>query len=453
MTDHNQRSAVVAQPRAAARDQELVRFLSKPLLVEDESAPRRVRLLPWLATIFVVGVLALAAAIPVPETAIVEGQIMPAGAIQVVQHLEGGIVAEILVQDGESVRRDQPLLRLDPAPVEPELKEMRVREAALDLQIERLSAFVLDREPDFARGSLHPRLVADQQTQLVIQRRARDRQLDVMRARIRNRQIRLATLEEQRHHVAQQIASAAEMVDIRGRLLRTGLASKIVYLDTERMHIQAKSDLVGLLGQMAATAEELAEAEESLAEQDASLRNEAQNELGKLGAELAQVREAIARLDDRVARMEIRAPVSGIVKGLTKRTVGGVVRPAEDLVEVVPVDDVLVAEVRIAPGDIGHVRPGQSARIEPTTYDASVLGAIEGTLDRVSASTFLTADGLAYYQGTVRLSRTFVGDDPSRNAVLPGMVVRGSIVTGDRSLLRFLLKPLLRTVDHAFHER
>ena len=238
-----------------------------------------------------------------------------------------------------------------------------------------------------------------------------------------------------------------------GKLLKKDLVSKVVYLETERALFKVRGELASLIGQEMQTRATLGEAQNSLLELSAKLRNEALDEMGSVTGELAQVREAIAKLEDRVQRLVITAPTRGIVKGLTTRTIGAVIGPGEQVVEIVPLDDDLVAEVRISPRDIGHLRVGQAANVKVTTYDAARFGVVEGRLKRVSASTFEDEQGEPFYKGVIELSQAFVGDNSNRNPILPGMVVDADIVTGSKSLLQYLLKPVYRGLDSAFRER
>ncbi len=437
----------------STRDARVAKFLSKPLLVEEHSAPRTVSCLPWLISAFVVGCVSLAGFTQVSETAVVQGQVVPAGSVHVVQHLEGGIVAEIMVEDGEVVSAGQALLRLDVRAAESERNETRALEASLILQAERLRAFILDRDPDFTLDNAYPELVADQQDILRMQRQARDSQQEILQSRIRQRQAQLASLENQRKQQEEQVTITDELVEMRSKLVAKGLVSRVVFLETLQGHSSTRGDLVAILGQMTKTQEDLAEAEDNLMELGTRLRTEAQTELGNVSAELARVRETTSELDDRVDRLVIRAPIRGIVKGLAKETVGVVVRPGELVMEIVPVDDALVAEVQISPRDIGHIEIGQEARVEFTTYDASALGTVKGHLDRISASTFIDDRGSVFYKGTIAFDKAYVGGDPARHHFLPGMQVEGDIVTGQRTLLRYLLKPIYRALDSAFHER
>jgi adhesin transport system membrane fusion protein len=378
---------------------------------------------------------------------------MPAGSVRTVQHLEGGIIAEIYVDEGQVVDAGSPLVRFEGATADAELEQIRAREVALKLKAERLRAFVLGYDPDFSLGNERPDLVADQRVILEVQNQARASQQAVLLSRIEQREAELANLRGQAKNLQVQAEIIREQVEMRRELVDRGLVSRVVYLETERAYTQALGDLASVQGEIQRTREALNEARNSLTELDASLGNDALDEIGALNAELAQVAEKKRELEDRSARLLVEAPVRGIVKGLVTRTIGSVAGPGELLMEIVPMEDTMVAEVRIDPGDIGHLRVGQDAEVKVTTYDVARLGAIKGRLERISASTFQNERGEYYYKGRISLAQNHVGSDPSRNLVLPGMVVDADINTGTKSLLRYLLKPVFRSVDVAFSER
>lgn len=439
--------------KAPKADAELVKFLSKPMLAEEQGVPRSVKSMPWIIAGLIAGCLGIAAFAEVSESATAQGQIVPSGAVKVVQHLEGGIVAEILVSDGEQVAPGQPLIRLDPAAIEPELQRMRARAASLTLTGERLRALILDRDPEFGVGDQYPDLVRNERDNLYVQRRDRDNQRAVLQARLRQQQVHIETLKRQRTLLEEQMGIAKQLVDMRATLLEKGLTSRVSYLEALRQYSQTNGMVAENLGKLDQAQEDLAEAESSLLELDSRLRKEAQTELGEVTAELAQVIEAMEVNQDRVNRLVVRAPAEGIVSGSTKRTIGGVVRPGETIMEIVPITDKLEAEVRLSPRDIGHTVVGQPARVEVSTYDASIHGAVDGRLSRISASTFTDENGQPFYKGIVELERDHVGNDTGRYPILPGMEASVDIVTGKRTLLRYLLKPVYRALDGAFHER
>ena len=447
-------SQAAPSPKGGARRQDrLIKFLSQPLLLEESGPPRVLSQLLVVITVLVGGLIGFAAFTNISETAVTQGQVMPAGSVNMVQHLEGGIVAEILVEDGQIVDQGQTLIRLKKAGPLAEFDQMRAREASLALRAERLRAFVLDRTPDFSSGGDHPDLLADQQAILELQIEARESQRRVIESRIEQRQAQLEALAEQKQNLKEQTAILKEQLGMRAKLLKKGLVSRVVYLESQRSLSRTQGELASVVGRITEAHAALGEARNSLLELDANLRNEALDEMGAVTGELAQVREAIAKLKDRVQRLEVSAPTRGVIKGLTTRTIGAVISPGAQIMEIVPIDDVLVAEVRISPRDVGHLRPGLEAEVKITTYDMARFGTVEGRLKRVSASTFEDEQGDPFYKGVIELSQAYVGNDPDHNPIRPGMVVNADIITGSKTLLQYLLKPVYRGLSSAFRER
>ena len=204
---------------------------------------------------------------------------------------------------------------------------------------------------------------------------------------------------------------------------------------------------------MARARETIAEANLRLNELHNSQREEAFSELGRLGGEIAQTSETLRKLKDRVARLEIHAPSRGYIKGLQFTTIGGVIAPAQVVMELVPTDDVLVAETRISTEDIGHVHLGQPVTVKVSAFDYIRYGSISGELVSISASTFVDEDGRPYYKGRVALDSDLVGDGARAQPIIPGMTVQADIQTGERTLLQYLLKPVYVSLDQAFSER
>ncbi len=441
--------------RGLGRDEKskLTRYLSRPLMLEEAGPPRILAQLLVILSVTIGAGVVWAAVTEITETAIAHGQIMPAGSLHHVEHLEGGIVAEVLVEDGEVVTSGQTLMRLRSSEARAERDRQRVREASLSLRAERLRAFVLDRDPDFSAGQSFPGLRADQQAILDLQIEARESQRTVLLSRIDQRRVELDGLEERKQNLQAQIDITAEQVGMRRNLVKKGLDSRVNLLDSERKLTEIRGDLLGVMGEMSRTRETLHEAEGALAELDAKIRNDALNEMGDITGELAEVRESLSRLEDRVARLDVQAPVAGVVNGLSTRTIGSVVAPGEVLLEIVPIEDNLVAEVQILPRDIGHLSIGQPARIKVTTYDVAQFGSLEGELSHISASTFQDEAGDPFFKGVIELSQAYIGGGAERHPVLPGMVVDVDISTGRKTLLQYLLKPLYRAFNRSFTER
>ncbi len=435
------------------RKDRLVRYLSRPTVLEESGPPRVLRHLMLIISTVIILAIVWAAMTNITEVAITRGQIIPAGSIHLVEHLEGGIVKEILVDDGQMVDQGQLLLRLESADALAEREGLRAREAAFALRAERLRAFVMDRTPDFLIGKDYPGLLKDQSDILALQQEARASQREVLQSRIDQQRIKLSGMMRRKKNIQAQIDLTKEQLDLRRNLVSKGLDSRVNLLESERTLTEIYGDLAGIEGDISSTQEVLNEAEGSLVELEAKLRNEALTEMGNITSQLAEVRESLRRVEDRVARLDVRAPVEGIVNGLVTRTVGSVLAPGELLMEIVPRDESLVAEVQILPRDIGHMTIGQTARVKVTSYDVARFGSLEGELVHISASSFQDEEGEPYFKGVIALAKNYVGATPERNLVLPGMVVDADINTGRKTLLQYLLKPVYRALDSSFHER
>ena len=395
-----------------------------------------------------------AAITPLTETARAPGFVVPDGSVLAVQHLEGGIVSEILVKDGAIVDPDAVMIRMDRTAALAELEEKEARIAALSIEAERHRAFADGRDPDFT--GVDPKfshLVADNLTIQKLQKKSRELERAGLQHQVDQRRSELAVLKEQKATLKEQIDIAQELTEMRGKLLKSGNISRVVYLRTKQELSIAKGDLRKVLGNIGKANQALAEAKGKLAESDAKSSNDAATAMAQITGELEQLRRSIERLQDRVNRTEIRAPVRGIVKGLQVKSVGAILPPGGVIAEVVPVDEELVIEARISPTDIGHIEIGQKADIVITTYDFARFGSIDGTVDKISASTFLDDDGGVYYKAIIKLARNFVGGTPGRNPIVPGMIAEVAINTGERTLLEYLLRPVYVALDRAFGER
>jgi HlyD family type I secretion membrane fusion protein len=260
-------------------------------------------------------------------------------------------------------------------------------------------------------------------------------------------------LRDQRVHAARRVDLVAQEVDMRQRLATRGLSTRVDLLDVQRRQAEARDRLAAVEGDIAGTRAGIVEARATLSELDAKLMADASERLAQVRTDLAEVERSLMQVADRARRTRLTAPVDGVVKGVDKRTPGAVLQPGDTVLEIVPISDEMVAEVRLDPKDAGHVRRGHTARVEITAYDTARFGDLNGEVRHVSASTFQDKDGRPYYRAIVALEKPFVGPSPQRNPVLPGMVVRAKIATGTKTLLSYLTKPVSRGFDAAFTER
>ena len=442
-------------PRKVRRGDRQTRFLAQSVVLEEAGSSGLIRIAMVTIVVVICAFLVWSAVTNVDEVAIASGEVVPTGQVQSIQHLEGGLIAEILISEGEIVEKEQVLVRLDPSAAAAELNQMKARRAGLELQRERLRALGTADEPDFSLvGPEYRQLIDDQMSIYQSAVDAADNRRKVVVAQIEQRKQEMALLDEREDTLSRTSDLRLEEFEMREDLFRRGLTTRISYLDAKRALNDTRGELANLIVERQQTRESLIEQETRLEEIDTDAREQALAEMGAVTNELAQVKETLSRLFDRERRLEIVSPVRGIVKGLQIHTVGGVAPPGAVILEVVPLDKELVVETRITTRDVGHVRVGQPVTLKVTTFDFARYGGISGELRDVSASTFIDeATGDPYYKGIVAMDRGYVGFDPEKNRVMPGMTVQADIKTGRKTLLEYLMKPVVSSVKTAFRER
>lgn len=444
-----------ANPMKLEKAARQVRHLAHFAIVEEAGMSAVSRLSVIVVSAVVVCFVLWAGVMKMDEVASTFGSVVPARSVQVVQHLEGGIVREILVEDRAMVQAGQVLVRLDPVQATAEMEQAESRRVGLMLKAERLRAFVDGRKPDFGVvAAKFQGLAADQ---IDILRADTERWLsqgNVLAEQLNQKREEIAAAAAQERAVRDQLALVAEEAVMRETLYKAGHTSKVDYFAVLRQKSAIESEISRLQGQQRTAAKAMEELERRLADLDNNQRQDALKDLGTVTAELSQVDESVARLQDRVKRLEVVSPARGYVQNLKAKTVGAVVPAGGQIMEIVPTDDDLLVETKINTRDVGHLIAGQKVIIKVASYDFVRYGSVEGTLKSVSATTYLDEkDNTPYYKGWVQMSHPWVGDKTAGNVILPGMTVQADIVTGQKTLLQYLLKPIHASVSQAFHER
>jgi membrane fusion protein, adhesin transport system len=429
-------------------------YLAQSIQLEEGTSPQAVRFMIYLLA----GVLCLSIGwsmfAKLDQVARADGQVLPSSAIRQLQHLEGGIVADVLVEEGQIVEQGDLLLLLSPTNARSELAQLRAREASLLGRFIRINAFVTRDEPRF--GVLvenYPTLVNEHMALLRSQNESRDNQLNVLGRQINERRVALKTLFAQKSTIERSVELVAEEATLREGLMKKGLTPRFKYLDVLRLLNTTRGQLLQIEGLIARAKEGVAEAETRLAEVESRLKNDALSEINTVSAELSEIRVSMARYEDRVKRLEVRAPVRGVVQKLTYSTVGSVIAAAEAVAVIVPLDDRMVVEVKLNPKDVGFVEIGQQATVRFTAYDYAQFGGVSGYVRHISPTTVASDTGKAFYKVVLELQNDHVGERIGENPILPGMVVQADIKTGQRTLFEYLSKPVSRALSLGFTER
>ena len=413
----------------------------------------------WCAVGFVGVALTWAALARVDEVAVGEGKVIPSSQVQVVQNLEGGIVAQIMVRPGQVVSKDQPLMRIDDTRFTASYQEGRTKDDALVARIARLSAEA--DGTDFVAGAGGDgdtrRFVAEERSLFASRRHALEANLAVLRQQSEQRRQELTEKRSREQQLRQSHRLVAQELAMMRPMVAQGVVSDVDVLRLERQTNDLKGELDASRLAMPRLEAAYRESQQKLAEASAHFRAEAMRELNQVRAEQAALSATNTVLQDRVDRTLVRAPLAGIVKQLKINTVGGVVQPGMDLVEIVPLEDTLLVEARVRPADIAFLRPGQPAVVKLSAYDFSVYGGFAGTVEHISADT-LTPERPgerpeSYYLVRVRTRDNRPAGSAVQVPILPGMVATVDVLTGQKTVLHYLLKPIIKTRDMAFRER
>jgi membrane fusion protein, adhesin transport system len=430
------------------------KFLSRATLLEESGPTKGAITTVAIICAFVIIFVIWSFITTLNETSVAIGEIVPADSIQPIQHLEGGIVEQVLVKDGDIVKKGDTILVLDSTSTLSELDRVKARNASVEMQILRLRQFALGEEADFSSyAEEHPEITLDQAKILKQQMDSRIAQENVFISRIANQRNQLKVLEQQEVAQKQEMDIVGEELKIREELTAKGLGSKIRLLEIQRVYTSTQSQYDTTVTQKAGILANIREAEGNLTQLREELNNDALNQIGQMIEEGVQLSAELSRLNDKVSRLKVTSPVEGIVKGLKYRASASVIPPGDIIAEIVPVDKKLVAEVRISPRDIGHVVIGSEVVLKVDTYNYSLFGGIPSTLDQVSASSYLDEQGQAYFKGYINLPNNYVGSDPADNRVTPGMTLVADIKTGEKTLFQYLVKPINNAINTAFRER
>lgn len=386
-----------------------------------------------------------------------EGKVIPSSQIQVVQNLEGGIIAGISVREGDVVDKDQILIRIDQTQAAAGYRESRARYLSLRAAVARLKAEVDGTEVAFPGEVLDdaPNVAADELALFASRQSGLKTDLSILRRQEDQRRQELVELRGRLVRLKESYRLVAEELNIIGPLVSSGVVSKVelLRLRREANNIKGEREATRLAIPRASSA--LREATGRIEERKISLRTESLRELNQKSAELAVVAETIASGKDRALRADVRSPVHGTVKQILVSTVGGVIRPGQDLVEIVPLEDTLLIEARIRPADIAFLRPGQDATVKITAYDFSIYGGLKAKVEHISADTIEDElqKGETFYRIRLRTELSYLGTEQNPLPIIPGMTASVDILTGEKTVLDYLLKPILKVRDRALRER
>lgn len=434
-------------------DIEAVDFSTDADLAVLRQEPLRARVLLRSIGIVVSVFVLWAAVAQLDEVTRGEGKVIPSRQVQILQSIDGGLVSEILVAEGDVVQPEQLLIKIDETRFVSSVKENQAQYLGLLAKAARLRA-IAEGKPFMPP----PEVVKDAPGIVQQERQLYEDRNDELKAIISIAQQQLAQRRQELIEAQAKRAQASQGYDLTSRelavtkpLINSGAVSEVELLRLEREVSRYRGERDMTLAQISRIQAAINEAQRKIEEVELGFRNDAGKELSETMAKLNSLAEGSVALSDRVKQSSIRSPVKGTVKRLLVNTVGGVIQPGKDMIEIVPLEDALLLEARVSPRDIAFLRPGQAAMVKFTAYDFSIYGGLEGTLEHIGADTIVDEKGNAFYTVRVRTIKPGFGD--SNLPIIPGMVAEVDILTGKKSVLTYLIKPVLRAKSVALTER
>ena len=434
-------------------DLDFIRSTSAAML---EQTPKRSRLLLYLVAIMIALLLAWANNAPLDEIARGEGKVIPSQQVQIVQNLEGGIVSEILIKEGDKVDKGQVLLKIDDTNFESSFMESRLRyfellakAARLTAEAEGLEEFeipvsVLEEAPELARN---------EQALFISHKRKLQSNLEILKNQLEQHQHEVKEAQSKKEQINRSYLLTQKELRIIKPLFKAGAVSEVDVIKRERQVNDLRGDLEAVKLSIPRLKSIILESENKIKELVIRSKSESREELNEVAAEIPRILESIDTLQDKVSRTEVRSPVHGTIKQLLVNTINGVVQPGMDLVEIVPIDDALIIETKVRPSDIAYLFPGLKAIVKFTAYDFAIYGGLEAEVIHISADSITDEKDESYYLVRVKTLKNYLGATEDSLPIISGMVAQVDILTGKKTVMDYLLKPILKTKQKALNER
>lgn len=421
-----------------------------------DDAPRVVRVTLWAIFAFFIAMILWASLASIDEVTRGEGRAIPSSRLQKVQNLEGGIVAEVFVHEGEVVKAGAPLLRLDDTQFRSNAGESDADRLALQARIQRLTAQlddattltlapeIVQKAPDIASGEMELFASVNKRIQS---------ELAGLNEQLVQKKQELLDFQGKVSQYRRSLGLQQQEVSMSEPLVAKGAISKVEVLRLRRGVVETQGQLDSVLLAIPRAEAAIKEIESKVSETRGRYRSEALGQLNEARTDLSKIEASGKAISDRVNRTLVTSPVRGIVQQLMVNTIGGVIQPGNDLVDIVPLDDNLLVEAKIRPQDIAFLRPGQEATVKFTAYDYTIYGGLKGTLEQISPDTVTDKDGKSFYIIRLRTDKNHLGTDEKPLLIIPGMIASVDIITGKKTVMAYLLKPILRARAEAFRER
>lgn len=436
-----------------ANDLRFMSSLSEAVLAKAPSGSRKIL---YIVAITVFWLVVWASFAQIDEITRGSGKIIPSGKNQIVQNLEGGIIEEIYVHAGDEVKKNQILLKIDDKSFSSVYGESKFRLNELQAKYLRLYAESNDEEFDTREtgDKDYDRFVGFEKSLYDTNKARLREQIGILEEQIKQRQSELRELESKIDQTQSSYNLLQKEKQITEPLFRKGLVSEVEYLQLQRRVNDLRGELSVAKLSVPRVQSTIKEVENKITEAKLAFQNSAKKEFNEVSAEISRLNESQVNLSDKVERTLVRSPVDGIVSKLMVNTVSGVIKPGMDIAEIVPVEDNLIAEVKVKPADVAFLRQGLKAMVKLTAYDFAIYGGLEGEVTQISADTETNEKtGESYYLVRIKTDKNYLGSENKPLRIKVGMIASADIITGKKTVFDYLLKPILKAKQNALRER
>ena len=418
----------------------------------------RPKTLHWVLMAFLVTItffLIWASIAKIDEIARGSGKVVPNGQNQVVQNLEGGIVSEILIKEGDFVEKDQILIKISNEKSNSTAASNELKSFYLQAQIKRLES-VLKKEPFVFEASDNKDLqdfLKNENELYLTNKKQLESKIMILKEQIRQKENELKDARQTINHMKFSVDAISKEVEMTKPMVEKGIRSQVDFLKLQREQSDARQKLQSVVLSISKIDSEILEINKKIDETYQINDSETRQKLNEIITSLRDLEANSIASTDQVFRTIVKAPSNGIVQKLHINTIGGAIKPAQDLIEIVPTDYNLIVEVKILPKDIAFIYHGQKAIVKFSAYDFSIYGGLDGHVINISPDTITEKDDKTYYLVRIETEKNYIGEKDKSMKIIPGMVADVDIITGKKTILDYILKPILKTKQYTFTER
>ncbi|MEE5039024.1 HlyD family type I secretion periplasmic adaptor subunit [Pseudomonas alliivorans] len=431
------------------------RFLSYRSVAVADPSSRTLSLTVWVTAALLLSALLWAGFAVLEEVTTGEGKAIPSSKVQVIQNLEGGIVTDIFVREGQVVNKGDTLLRLDDTRFMSSRSESEVDRLTLTAQVERLAAEAEGRPLTLPAQvtSSAPQVAADEHALYESRQRRLASEQRTLNEQLRQKTQELAEFRSKQEQFRSSLALVQQELDMSAPLVGSGAVSPVEILRLKRNAVEIRGSMNANTLAIPRAEAAISEIRSRVQESELGFRADAARQLNEKRNDLARISASRIAIDDRMSRTTVVSPVRGIVKTLKVNTIGGVVQPGSDLMEIVPLEDNLLIEAKVRPQDVAFLHPGQKAMVKFSAYDYTLYGGLPARLELIGADTVTDDKDNSFYLIQVRTDSNHLGSDSKPLLIIPGMIATVDIITGEKSVMDYLLKPVLKARAEALRER